>query len=306
MAIDVLVAGRNCMDHLAVIESWPDEDQKRSLALRVVEGGGQGGTSACCIARLGGRVGYVGKLGDDPEGLFCRQRLEAFEVNTDMIDMVKEGKTPVAYVFVTRASGKRTIIYEPNTLPKLTLEDLLPAIELNPSVLLLDPEVTYLAGTLKSIAAGRIKIVYDCERWREGLEAMMAAADYFIPSAIFLEEKRLGYGGLAFEAKMTRLKKKIGGVLVVTRGGRGAYYFSENRLYHQPAPVIAVKDTTGAGDNFHAAFALALSNGADIHEAVRFGVSVASLSCREYGGRMGIPEKDEAMKVAETLRAKIY
>jgi sulfofructose kinase len=63
-------------------------------------------------------------------------------------------------------------------------------------------------------------------------------------------------------------------------------------------------DTIGAGDNFHAAFALALTKGFDLHRAVKLSVAVASLSCREYGGRNGIPNMQEAMEVAEKLEER--
>ena len=68
-----------------------------------------------------------------------------------------------------------------------------------------------------------------------------------------------------------------------------------------PAPAVAVRDTIGAGDNFHAAFALALSRGADLPGAVRLAVAVASLSCRAYGGREGLPTPAEARRLAATL-----
>jgi sulfofructose kinase len=60
-------------------------------------------------------------------------------------------------------------------------------------------------------------------------------------------------------------------------------------------------DTVGAGDNFHAAFALALTRGFDLHRTVKFSVAVASLSCRDYGGRQGVPTWDQALEVAGTL-----
>ena len=66
--IDVLVIGRNCLDYICVVETFPVEDEKVPLEFRLVEGGGQGGTSACCIARLGGRVALIGKVGFDEEG----------------------------------------------------------------------------------------------------------------------------------------------------------------------------------------------------------------------------------------------
>ena len=115
---DVLVIGRSCLDIIAVVNRFPQENQKLPLEFRLTEGGGQGGTASCCISRLGGRVAYVGKLGDDDEGKLCLKRLADFGVATDLVEIVKGGQTPVAYVFITANSGARSIIYERNDLPK--------------------------------------------------------------------------------------------------------------------------------------------------------------------------------------------
>jgi sugar/nucleoside kinase (ribokinase family) len=299
--VDVLVIGRSCVDFIAAVDGFPEENKKVPLVFRTVEGGGQGGTASCCIAKLGGRVIYVGKLGDDDEGRFCLKRLEAHQVDTGHIDIVKNGKTPIAFILVTRPSGNRTIVYERSSLPKINLDPLREKMAFHPRVILLDPEVTYLGPELRRFAGEAAKIVYDAERWREGIKDIMASADYFIPSADFMDAEALGLVRLSFAEKILALKKQVHGELIVTAGSQGACYLSDGRLFQVPVPAISVKDTTGAGDNFHAAFSLALSKGADIHEAVRFSVAVASLSCRAYGGRDGIPEYQEALRVAETL-----
>ncbi len=171
--MEVLVVGRNCLDHIAGIQRYPVEDHKAPLEFRHMEGGGQGGTSSCCIAKLGGKVAFICRLGDDENGRFCMQRLTDFGVGTEYIQVVEGGKTPVAYIFVTISNGRRTIIYEPSLLPRLNMGDILPALAYRPPALLLDPEVTYLTESLKSHLKPDMKIVYDCERWRTGLRGMM-------------------------------------------------------------------------------------------------------------------------------------
>ncbi len=47
--LDVLVIGRSCLDVIAVVNQFPEENQKLPLEFRVSEGGGQGGTASCCI-----------------------------------------------------------------------------------------------------------------------------------------------------------------------------------------------------------------------------------------------------------------
>jgi sulfofructose kinase len=303
--IDVLVIGRSCLDFIAVVNRFPEENCKAPLEFRLTEGGGQGGTASCCISRLGGKVAYFGKLGDDDEGRFCLQRLKDFGVNTGFIEIIRGGKTPVAYLFVTAASGNRTIIYERNSLPRITIDEQIKSLAAQTEIVLLDPEVTYLGQQLKTAAESRIKIVYDCERWRQGIEDIMVSADYFIPSAEFLDSDRLNLGRLSFRQKIKKLDAMVRGQLVVTRGERGAYYPVDAKLYQVVPPPVKAVDTIGAGDNFHAAFALALKKKMDLHMAVKLSVAVASLSCREYGGRNGIPDFQEAMAVAEKLNERL-
>jgi sugar/nucleoside kinase (ribokinase family) len=300
--IDVLVIGRSCLDYIAVVDQFPAENQKLPLEFRLAEGGGQGGTASCCITRLGGRVAYVGKLGADDEGRFCLKRLEDFNVTTEFVEIVSNGKTPVAYVFITVDSGARSIIYERNTLPKIKIDATLRKLVKQTGVALLDPEVTYLGGQLKKIAGNNVKVIYDSERWRPGIEDIMNTADYFIPSSEFLEADELKFNDLSFYHRLLKLNSMVAGHLIVTHGESGAYYIAGDSLYNIAVPKVNAVDTVGAGDNFHAAFALALAKGFDLHRSVKLSVAVASLSCRDYGGRNGLPDWDQALAVAETLK----
>jgi len=303
--IDVLVIGRSCVDIISVVEQFPREDTKVPLLYRLMEGGGQGGTASCCIARLGGKVAYYGHLGNDDEGRFCLKRLHDFRVDTKFVEIVEDGKTPVAYILITHESGKRTIIYERSTLPELK-PDRLAQIFINPvKVILLDPEVTYLAKDINNLADVGVSIVYDCERWHENIHDMMMVADYFIPNFEFLQTRELNLSGPSFDQQMFGLSEMIKGCLVVTHGAEGAYYILQDQLFHIPAPAVEVIDTTGAGDNFHAAFSLAVSLDYDLSAAVKFSVAVASLSCRKYGGRQGIPGFTEADSLAQTLDERV-
>jgi sulfofructose kinase len=243
----------------------------------------------------------VGKLGDDEEGRYCLQRLRDFGVPLEFVDIIPGGKTPVAYVFITAGSGARSIIYERNALPKIEMDPKIESLARRAEVVLLDPEVTYLGGDLKNNAGQSVSIVYDCERWRPGIKDIMRTANYFIPSSEFLAAAELDNHGLGFNQKIIQLNTAIAGTLIVTDGEAGAYYIADHALYRVPVPDVRAIDTVGAGDNFHAAFALAISRKFDLHRAVILAVAVASLSCRKYGGRNGLPTWKEALSVAGTL-----
>ena len=302
---DVLVIGRSCLDIISVVERFPDENQKAPLLFRLQEGGGQGGTAACCISRLGGRVAYIGRLGDDKEGHYCLQRLKDFAVDTEHVEIIKEARTPVAYIFVTRSTGARTIVYESSKLPPIECTARMKNLLASSGVLLLDPETTYLAEEIHRLKDSGIRVVYDCERWRDGLSDMMAVADYFIPCLDFLNSAETGIGDRPLTEKMKGLKQKIQGELIVTSGQEGAYFIEADRIYHVAAPSVKAIDTIGAGDNFHATFALAIARGMSLRQSVKLSVASASMSCREYGGRNGIPTWKEATATASDLTVEI-
>jgi sulfofructose kinase len=283
-----------------VVEHYPKEDAKVPMSIRLVEGGGQGATAACCAARLGGRVAYVGCLGDDKEGLFCMKRLHDFCVDTSHVKIIPGGRTPYAYVLITATSGKRTIVYEPGTLPVIEFDNALLDLFNSAGSILLGPQATNLALTLLEVP-GLPPMVYDCERDRPGLEDMMALVDYFIPHYGFLDSSAFHISGSSKHERILSLAGLVTGRLIVTDGEQGAYYLDEERLIRVHPPKVLARDTTGAGDNFHGAFALALSRGFDLHDAVRFSTAVASLSCREYGGRAGLPDYEEAVEVMKTI-----
>jgi sugar/nucleoside kinase (ribokinase family) len=298
---DVLVIGRSCLDYIAVVSQFPGENRKTPLESRMIEGGGQGGTASCAVTKLGGRVAYVGKLGNDPEGRLCRERLEFFGVPTQFLEDIPGGVTPVAYIIITQKTGARTICYERSALPKIIIDERVNQLIDHSNVILLDPETTYLGNILAQRKNRQSLIVYDCESWRNGIEGIMKIADYFIPSADFLQSPELAFEDLPLPQQFKRLERMIKGRLIVTDGEKGAYYSVNGRINQVKAPTVAVLDTLGAGDVFHGAFALAVSRGLELPQAVKLSVAAASLSCRDYGGRRGIPNWDEAMETSRIL-----
>ncbi|MDJ0783213.1 MAG: PfkB family carbohydrate kinase [Desulfosarcinaceae bacterium] len=301
--MEVLVIGRNCVDHIAVTERLPRENTKAPMLAHHMEGGGQGGTSACAIARLGGLATLVGKVGGDAGGEFCRRRLEDFGVACEHLETVSGKPTAQAHIWVTRTNGNRTILYTPSELPPIAGDATLRQMCRRAAVVLLDPEVTYLAAFLAGIARPRGLLVYDAERWRPGIRQMMAAADYFVPSADFFDAPELGLQRGSWIHRLEALRKRVGGHLVVTRGEAGAFYFDGDRLWQVAAPTVAVADTIGAGDVFHGALALALARSTPVDEAVKLAVAAASLSCRGYGGRAGLADRAETEALAARLTA---
>jgi sulfofructose kinase len=81
--------------------------------------------------------------------------------------------------------------------------------------------------------------------------------------------------------------------LAVTVGANGVYWLDGGDMDHLPAFPVEVVDTVGAGDVFHGALALAIAEGHEPAEAVRFAAAAAALKCTRPGGRAGTPARNE-------------
>jgi sulfofructose kinase len=301
-SIEVLVAGRINIDYLCILECYPEEDTKISINERIPDIGGQGGNTGCCIKKLGGGLKLMSRIGNDDEGSICIELLKATDMDTGSIRIVKGGHTAVSYVFISRLSGKRTIMYESETLPDLKLDTKMKSFISKARVLLLDPSVTHLAPELKALK-DRPPIVYDCERWREGIYDMMALADFFVPSSQFLADKRMGFRTTDPIAGIKKLAGKVPNTLIMTDGKNGAYFIMNGSVFNVRPPEVKIIDTTGAGDNFHGALALALSRNFTLQDSVKLATAVATLSCTGYGGRAAVPEWGEALNISKSLKA---
>jgi sulfofructose kinase len=83
------------------------------------------------------------------------------------------------------------------------------------------------------------------------------------------------------------------GFLAVTNGPDGVWWLENERPRHLAAFSIDAMDTLGAGDTFHGAFALALVEGCDLDQAMRFAAAAAALKCTRFGGISGTPTRRE-------------
>ena len=69
-----------------------------------------------------------------------------------------------------------------------------------------------------------------------------------------------------------------------------------------PAYAVSAVDTTGAGDVFHGAYALAIGAGLGISDAMSFASAAAALKCTRPGGRDGIPSLEDCLVLQRTRR----
>jgi sugar/nucleoside kinase (ribokinase family) len=138
-----------------------------------------------------------------------------------------------------------------------------------------------------------------------GVDRAMALTDELLTAAshlLFASEQVQQTAGIADDGEaLKRLAGLTPAFLAATRGPRGTIWLNEaGALEETPAFPVDAVDTLGAGDIFHGAFTLRLTEGGDAREALRFAAAAAALKCTRHGGGLAAPQRIE---VEELLRS---
>jgi sugar/nucleoside kinase (ribokinase family) len=142
-----------------------------------------------------------------------------------------------------------------------------------------------------------IPVIVDVDRAMSLREGLLTASSHLVFSSEPLQET----AGVADDAEaLKKIAKLTPSFLAGTRGAQGTLWLDEQgNLQQTPAFPVHTVDTLGAGDVFHGAFALAITEDQDIPSALRFASAAAALKCTRFGGAFAAPQRAE---VSELLR----
>lgn len=302
---DVLSVGLAVYDHLTVVKSFDNINKGCGAEAVSVQGGGMAATASAAIAKLGGKVRFYTRAGDDFFGKFIVNTLKAGGGDVKPY-IAKAGLSPVCDVMVD-ASGERRFIYFSGK--GLENEDFrVPEKEIVASGAFLtdghwaDPCID---AAEKAVKLG-VPIVTDVGRRGPVAQALLKLADYPVLSTVCLGKD----GGCPAEReKLARevLSEGRAKLAVVTCGGDGAELYERDgkdvKMKRYPAYKVKVVDTCGAGDAFHGAFALGISRGWPIDKVMQVAMATGALTCRALGGRAPLPTMTEVEDLIASGRA---
>ena len=292
---DAVGFGLNAVDHLLVAPEYPAFDTKTRLLEHERSAGGQTASTMVALQRLGRRTAYAGRFGSDDDGRFGLETLRAEGVNVERAQVVEGARNQIAYIVIDARTGERTILWDRDERLAYRAEEAPADFAARGRVLHLDahdpPACARLAREAR--AAGTL-VSADIDNIYEGLAELLPHLDVLISSSGF--PRRLTGIGDEREA-LAELKSRLRADALVgmTLGARGAAVFHDGRFVTTPALAVpgACRDTTGAGDAFHAGFIHGLLDGRDLEECMRLGCAVAALKCRRLGARAGLPTQKE-------------
>jgi sugar/nucleoside kinase (ribokinase family) len=134
-------------------------------------------------------------------------------------------------------------------------------------------------------------VIVDVDRAMSLSEGLLTASTHLVFSSEPLQET----AGESDEGEaLKKIAKLTSSFLAGTRGPRGTIWLDEHgELQETPAFPVHTVDTLGAGDVFHGAFVLAITEEQGLREALRFASAAAALKCTRFGGAFAAPQRAE-------------
>jgi sulfofructose kinase len=290
----LLAVGAPTWDTILKVPAIPPAPAKVLAEACIETAGGTASNGARAIARLGGRVEYWGRVGDDATGRRIIAALAAHALDVQHLRQVAGGRSTLSTILV-EASGERLVVPyydgaldpDPDWLPVTTIGRFAAALI----------DTRWPAGAahvLDAARAGKLLTVLDADTTPAEILADLAPRASHV---VFAQPALIAFAGSEdIDAGLRVMAGKLTGFVGVTVGAQGFRWMEDGQVRHVPAPRVDVVDTLGAGDTFHGAFTLGLAEGASVEQAARFASAAAALKCTRFGGVDGAPTRDEVQR----------
>ncbi len=303
MAIPIYVIGSSNTDMVVKAEKLPMPGETVIGGVFLMNPGGKGANQAVTCARLGGKVTFIAKVGNDIFGKQALQQFQRENINTSFITTDKEYPSGVALIGVD-AKGENIILVAPGSNSHLDVrlvEQALESID-GPAIVLIQLEIpisTVEFAIERSYKKG-LKVILN------PAPAQVLSADvmkflYFITPNETEAEMLTGIRVVDLKtAEQAAMKLHESGVrnVVITLGNKGAYLHNDAIARLIPAPLVTATDTTAAGDCFNGALAVAIAEDLTLENAVAFACKAASISVTRMGAQASLPYRKEVNELA--------
>ncbi|MEA4913588.1 MAG: carbohydrate kinase family protein [Christensenella sp.] len=267
--------------------------------------GGDALNEAVTLSRLGGEVDLISKIGRDSAGDMVLSFCGASGLPAAHIARESGLSTSMNIVLIDRAGERRFITDPKSSLRALSLADVLPHLgTIAPVVCFASifvfprfraDELEMLFSAIKSRGC---LLAADMTKRKNGEKLADFARVWPHLDIVFanMEEAGLLCDSTEVPAMAQEFRASGVGCIVIKTGARGCYVASEAFTGAVAGCVSrACVDTTGAGDNFAAAFLYARAAGRSLDDCARFANAVASICVEHLGATTHVITPDEAL-----------
>ena len=301
----IVVVGSSNTDMVVRVPALPRPGETVLGGTFFTARGGKGANQAVAAARAGGSVAMIGCLGDDAFGDETLVALAAEGIAVEGIRRVAGISSGVALILVD-AGGENCIAVASGANARLGAEDAARSAELlSPDGVLLvqleSPLETAVAAARAARGAGA-RVILNPAPARDLPDELLGLVSVLTPNES--EAERLAgipvHGERGLERAASALLARGVGAVVVTLGAAGAYVATAEHRESVPGRAVEARDTTGAGDVFSGALAVALAEGQPVRDAVRFANAAAAISVTRDGAQPAAPFRAEILRMLES------
>ena len=290
---DVLGLGVIAVDDLLFAESYPPPDDKTRVLRTERQCGGLTGIALIAASRLGAKCAYAGVLGRDEFSRFALGHLKTEGINLKYLRVRDGARTVHSYIVVDCAKFTRNIFCD--ATGAVGADPNWPSETVIRSARVLFVDHFGIPGMIRAARIARrtgVPVVADLEKNVGGkFPTLLALVDHLIISQSFAER-------LTGQRDPARAAQKLWtpqrNAVVITCGERGSWHLgakNSRKPIHRPAFKVKVVDTTGCGDVFHGAYAVALAEGKPLEERIHFASAAAALKATKPGAQTSIPSR---------------
>ncbi|MGE5648081.1 MAG: ribokinase [Acidobacteriota bacterium] len=306
----LVVIGSLNMDFVVRVERLPAPGETVLGGNFQMIPGGKGANQACAAGKLAGprvKVRMAGRVGYDLFADHLKASLAAAGVDVSAVCGTQAQPTGVALIWVD-AAGQNSIVVASGANHEFRaaeVEGLRSAVRGARAVLFqLETPLDAVAAALALARSEGAQTVLDPAPAQALSREMLSLVDILTPNeseALILLGRPPARVAVEDAPALARALRELGAKTVVLKmGDQGAYFDDGTTAVHQPAFRVEVKDSTAAGDVFNAGFAVGLTEGMPVAEALRFASAAAAISVTRPGAQASVPARRE---VAEFLRA---
>lgn len=288
----IVAVGSMNMDITLEVNSIPVDGETQIAESMITLPGGKGANQAIGVGKLGGQVSMIGRLGTDTDGRALHKNLTDNGVNVDGVEfdpIISSGK---AFIYIDN-EGENTIVVHQGANLSLNHRQLerYNFIFSNAKYCLLSLEISdeAVSATIALCRKHGVKVLLKPSAVDEIEESILKYVDYFIPNE--RELQKIIPGDIPLEEKADMLLKKGVGTVIVTLGKHGCYLKNDIFSEYFPSAPFTPVDTTGGADSFISAFAVCLSEGADLIYSIIFATYAAGITITRYGVQEALPNR---------------
>lgn len=294
---EIVVIGSANTDMVVKTEKLPQLGETKLGGTFFMNAGGKGANQAVAVARIGGNVTFVTKVGND---IFGKQTIEDLKtecINTSNVFIDEFAPSGVALIMVNE-DGENCIVVAPGANAKLFPADIVKVSNINKAeIILLQLEIPLetIVSIIKNAKINGQRVILNPAPAQKLDDELLRGLFLITPNeteASLLTGILVNDEITASQAAHVLLSKGVQNV-VITMGASGAFVLSGEISKIVPAKSVRAIDSTGAGDVFNGAMAVAISEGKSMEEAVIFANKAAAISVTRLGAQTSVPYRKE-------------